>query len=134
MRDGSNQVCQALGEAGLAKFEEYLKSRPAGVLMNQMDERLTWVYGLNADQRTRMSEIFRAEPPEVMKGLVGELTVAALVYPDKLNQWFERQTEVNQDILQKCGLTADQLEIIELMLRSNLSTQKRNVLKLLRKL
>jgi RNA polymerase sigma factor (sigma-70 family) len=133
VRDGSNQVCQVLGEAGLAKFEEYLNSRPAGVLMKQMDERLTSVYGLNADQRARMSEIFRAEPPEVMKGLVGELTVAALVYPDKLNQWFERQTEVNRDILQKCALTPDQLEIIELMQRSNLSTQKRNVLQLLRK-
>jgi hypothetical protein len=99
-----------------------------------MDERLTWVYGLNADQRARMSEIFQAEPPEVMKGLVGELTVAVLVYPEQLNRWFERQSEVNRDILQKGALTPDQLEIIELMLRSNLSTQKRNVLKLLRKL
>jgi hypothetical protein len=135
VRDGSNQVCQALGEAGAAKFEEYLKSRPGEVLMAQLDERLTWVYGLNADQRARMSEIFRTEPPEVMKSLVGELTVAALVYPDKLNRWFESQTEVNRDILQKGAgfLNPDQLEIIELMQRSNLSTQKRNVLQLLRK-
>jgi hypothetical protein len=61
--------------------------------------------------------------------------VAALVYPDKLNRWFESQTEVNRDILQKGAgfLNPDQLEIIELMQRSNLSTQKRNVLQLLRK-
>jgi RNA polymerase sigma factor (sigma-70 family) len=135
-QDGANQVRLALGEAGLAKFEEYVKSRSVEVLMDQLEKHLTVVYALNPDQRSRLTEIIQAEPPEVTHGLAGELTVAALVYPDQLNLWFERQTEVNQDILQRGAgfLTPDQSEILELMQTSNLTTQKRNVLRFLRKL
>ena len=69
-------------------------------------------------------------------GLAGDLTVRALVFPDELQRRFEQQAEVNSQIRQKAAafLAPDQVETLGLMQASNLSTQKRNVLRLLRKL
>lgn len=135
-QDSTNQVCLAVGEAGLAKFEQYDRSYPVRTLVQQFDKQLGVLFPLSAAQRARFSEILRAQPLEVTRGLAGDLTVAVLVHPAQLNHWFERETEVNQGILNSSAgiLSPDQQEILALMQKSNLSTQKRNVLRLLRKL
>lgn len=69
------------------------------------------------------------------RGLAGDFTVQELVFPDELQRRFEQQAEVNGQIRQQAAafLQPDQVEALGLMQASNLSTQKRNVLRLLRK-
>ena len=134
-QESTNLVCLAAGEAGLAKFIDYERSYPVRTLMQQFDRQLGWLYGLNTNQHARLSEIIQAEPREISGGLAGDFTVSVLVYPDQLNHWFERQGEVNQEILRQAAdvLGPDQLEALAQMQRFNMSNQKRNVVRLLRK-
>jgi len=134
-RDGTNQIQLLLGEAGLAKFEECQQTFPARTLVQQFDQQLG-VFPLNAFQRNALSQLIRAEPLDVTAGLAGDLTVRSLVFPEELTQQFNREAEVNAKLLQGAGafLQPDQVESLRLMQAANLSAQKRNALRMLRKL
>jgi RNA polymerase sigma factor (sigma-70 family) len=134
-QDGANQVRLLLGETDWAKFEEYERAFPAQSLVEQFNKQLG-PFPLNAYQLAALSGVIQGEPLEVTSGLVGELTLRALVFPDELQRRFEQQSEVNSRILQKAAefLQPDQVEALRLMQASNLSTQKRNILRMLWKL
>jgi len=87
-------------------------------------------------QDQALARVIEAEPPEVADGLAGDFTVRQLVSPEGLDQSFAAQAESNQRILQAAAgfLSPEQVDALRLMQTSNMSTQKRNVLRLLRKL
>ena len=134
-RDSTNQVRLLLGEPGLAKFEECQQSFPARALVQQFDKQLG-AFPLNAFQRSALSQVILAEPLDVTSGLAGDLTVRSLVFPEELRQRFDQEADANARILQAAGafLTPDQVESLRLMQTFNLSAQKRNALRMLRKL
>ncbi|HWC61076.1 MAG TPA: sigma-70 family RNA polymerase sigma factor [Verrucomicrobiae bacterium] len=134
-RDGTNQIQLLLGEAGLAKFEECQQTFPARALIQQFDKQLG-IFPLDAFQRSALSQLILAEPLDVTSGLAGDLTVRSLVYPEELSQQFNREADVNAKLLQEAGafLKPDQVESLKLMQAANLSAQKRNALRMLRKL
>jgi hypothetical protein len=134
-RDSTNQVQLLLGEAGLAKYEECQQTFPARALVQQFDKQLG-VFPLNTFQRSALSQSILAEPLDVTSGLAGDLTVRSLVFPEELSQQFNQEAEVNARLLQAAGafLNPDQVESLKLMQAANLSAQKRNALRMLRKL
>jgi RNA polymerase sigma factor (sigma-70 family) len=134
-RDGTNQIQLLLGEAGLAKFEECQQTFPARALVQQFDKQLG-VFPLNAFQRSALSQLILAEPLDVTSGLTGDLTVRSLVFPEELSQQFNQEAGVNARVVQEAGafLNPDQVESLKLMQAANLSAQKRNALRMLRKL
>jgi RNA polymerase sigma factor (sigma-70 family) len=134
-RDGTNQIQLLLGETGLAKFAECQQTFPARALVEQFDKQLG-VFPLNAMQRSALYQLILAEPLDVTSGLAGDLTVRSLVFPEELSRQFNQEAGVNAKLLQEAGafLAPDQVESLKLMQTSNLGTQKRNALRMLRKL
>jgi RNA polymerase sigma factor (sigma-70 family) len=134
-RESTNQVQLLLGETGLAKFEECQQTFPARTLVQQFDKQLG-AFPLNAVQRSALSQAIQAEPLDVTSGLAGDLTVRTLVFPEELRQQFDQEADVNSRLLQEAGafLTPEQVESLKVMQTSNLSAQKRNALRMLRKL
>jgi hypothetical protein len=134
-RDSLNQVRLLLGETGRAKFEECQHTFPARALVQQFDKQLG-AFPLNAFQRSALSQVILAEPLDLTSGLAGDFTVRSLVFPEELSQRFDEEAGVNARILQEAGafLTPEQVESLRLMQTSNLSAQKRNALRMLRKL
>jgi hypothetical protein len=133
--DSTNQFRVLLGETGFAKYEECEQTFPARTLVKQFDKQLG-AFPLNALQRSALSQAILAEPLDVTSGLAGDLTVRSLVFPEELNQRFEQEVDVNAKILQEASafLTPEQVESLKLMQTFNLSAQKRNALRMLRKL
>jgi RNA polymerase sigma factor (sigma-70 family) len=133
--DGTNQVRLLLGETGLVKYEECERSYPARSLVEQFDKQLGF-FAIHELQRQRLYDVIAAQPLEVAKGLAGSFTVQELVSPEELNHRFEQQSEANQQILRNAAafLELEQWSALGLMQKHNMSTQKRNVLRMLRRL
>ncbi len=68
-------------------------------------------------------------------GLAGDFTARELVSPDELNRRFEEKLKAGQQILEGASAFLDphQLEALGDMLNQNLSTQKRDILRVLRR-
>jgi RNA polymerase sigma factor (sigma-70 family) len=134
-RNRTNEIRLLLGEDGFAEYQKCNESFPARELVERFDRQLV-AFPITADQRVQFAGLIQAEPFETAKRLAGDFTVEALVYPDKFKERFEQLEEANRRISERASafLTSDQLQEWELMQANNLSTQKRNILRLLRKL
>jgi len=134
IRSATNQVRLALGDDGLARFEEYNQSYPARALVQQFDKQLG-PFPISAYQRAGLSNTIQAEQLDVTRQLAGEIPVELVVHPDEINQRFELQSQINQRILQQAAefLSPDQLKTLALMQTNNLSAQRRGLLRMLRK-
>ncbi len=125
----------SLGEAGFAKYKECEQTYPARALIEQFDKQQGF-YAIHELQRQRLSDLLAAQPPEVVSALVGDWRVADLVSPDGVGQLLEQETAANQQILQGAAafLEPEQVQALGLMQTNNLSSQKRDFLRMLRKL
>jgi len=134
-RDATNQIRLLLGEEGFASYQECQKGFPALALVEQFNKQLG-PFPISIIQQAALARVIEVEPPEVARGLAGDFTVRELVSPDGLDGRFEAQAESNQRILQGAAgfLSPEQVESLRLMQVFNMSAQKRNVLRLLRKL
>lgn len=134
-RDTTNQIRLLLGDAGFAGYQECQKEFPARALVDQFNQQLG-PFPLSAIQSEALARVIEAEPPEVTSGLAGDFTVRELVSPDGLDGRFKAQAESNQQMLQAAAgfLSPEQVESLRLMQVSNMSAQKRTVLRMLRKL
>jgi RNA polymerase sigma factor (sigma-70 family) len=135
IQNGTNQVRVKLGEEGLARFEEDMRSWPARTLVAQFDKQLG-PFPISAYQREGLLKIFQAEPLDMTRQLAGEISVELVVNPEDLNQGFTRQAAANQRILERAAgfLSPEQLEALQAMQADNLSAVKRQILRMLRKL
>ena len=124
-----------LGESGFAKYEACEQSYPARSLVEQFDKQQGF-YAIHELQRQRLLDLLAAQPLDVASSLAGDLTVRDLVVPDALNRLLEQDVAANQQILQGAAafLEPEQVQALGLMQTNNLSTQRRNVLLMLRKL
>jgi RNA polymerase sigma factor (sigma-70 family) len=134
-RDSTNQIQSLLGEAGLAKYEECQQTFPARSLVQQFEKQLG-AFPLNVIQQSALSQLIQAQPLDVTSGLAGDLSVRSLVFPEELDQQFSQEADLNTKLLQEAGtfLTPEQMESLKVMQTANLSAQKRNALRMLRKL
>jgi hypothetical protein len=130
----TNRVHSLLGEAGWQRFQEYERGYPARSLAEQFNKQLG-PFPLSGYRLAALADVIQGEPFDVTRGLTGDFRVRELIVPDELQRRFEQQAEVNGEIRQKAAafLQPDQVEALGQMQASNLSTQKRNVLQLLRK-
>jgi hypothetical protein len=134
-RDTTNRVRLLLGEEGFTRFDECQKEFPVRALVEQFEKQLG-PFPTSAIQREALARVIEAEPREVAESLAGNFTVRQLVSPDGLEGGFQAQTESNERILQAAAgfLSPEQVESLRLMQVSNMSAQKRNVLRMLRRL
>jgi len=135
MANGTNEVRVLLGDAGFDKYEQCERSYPARSLVDQLDKQLGF-YAVHALQRHRLYDIIAAQPFDVTDGLAGSFTVQELVSPEELSRSLAQRTEANQQILSSAAafLEPQQLDALGMMQTNNMSTQKRNVLRMLRRL
>lgn len=135
IQNGTNQVRLELGEEGLAKFEEDTRSYPAQTLVAQFDRQLG-PFSISAYQRAGLLNILQAEPLDMTRQLAGDISVELVVNPEALDQGFAQQAAANQIILEKAAglLAPDQLEALQAMQANNLSAEKQQILRMLRKL
>jgi RNA polymerase sigma factor (sigma-70 family) len=131
----TNQLRTLTGDEGLKKFEEYTQTYPARALVDQFNKQLG-PWPINAEQQAQLRSIIEAEPMDVTRGFIGDINMASCVDLENMNRQFELQANANQRILQKAAdfLSPDQLEGLALMQNHNMSAQRRNLLRLLRKL
>jgi len=134
IRNATNQVRLVLGDEGFAKFEEYNRTWPAQALLAQFDKQLG-PFPISAYQRAGLANILQSEPLDATRQLAGEIPVELVVHPEEIAQRFDMQSEINQRILQRSAelLSADQLETLALMQTNNLTAQRRDILRMLRK-
>ena len=134
-QNGKNAVRSKLGEEGLAKFEDYTSSYPSRTLVAQFNRQLG-PFPLSAFQRAGLIKIFQSEPAEMTRQLVGEIPAEMVVHPELLDQRFEEQAAANQRIREKATgmLSSEQLEALATMQAKNLSAEKQNILRMMRKL
>jgi RNA polymerase sigma factor (sigma-70 family) len=134
-QEAQNQVRELLGDENMASFAQCNSNFPARTLGAQFDRQLGF-FALADDQRQKLREVLEAEPNDVMAGLAGDFTVRELVLPEEMDQRLGRQKEVNQDILQQASqfLSPEQVEALSIMQESNLSIQRRGILRCLRTL
>jgi hypothetical protein len=132
---GTNQVRLLLGEIGLAKYDECERSFPARSLVEQFDKQLGF-YAIHEIQRKRLHDVIAAQPSEIARGLAGVFTMRELVLPEELNRSFAQKTETNQQILRSAAnfLEPEQLQALGNMQANNMSAQKRDILRALRRL
>ena len=132
--DFTNRVQSLLGEADWPKLLEYESRFPARSLAEQFNQQLG-PFPLSGYQLAALSDVIQGEPVDVTRGLAGEFSIREVVFPDELQRRFEQQAQVNGEIREKAAafLQPDQVEALGLMQSRNLSTQKRNVLRQLRK-
>jgi hypothetical protein len=124
-----------LGDENMASFAQCNSNFPALSLGAQFDRQLGF-FALSDDQRQRLLQVLNTEPNDVMAGLAGDFNVRELVLPEEMDQQLERQKQVNQDILQQASqfLSPEQVEALSVMQESNLSVQRRGILRFLRNL
>ena len=134
-QEALNQVRELLGDENMASFAQCNSNFPAQALSAQFDRQLGF-FALADDQRQKLQAVLEAEPNDVMAGLAGDFAVRQLVLPEEMEQQLERQKEVNQDILQQASqfLSPEQVEALSIMQESNLSVQRRGILRCLRTL
>ena len=134
-QEAQNQVRELLGDENMASFAQCNNNFPARTLSAQFDRQLGF-FALADDQRQKLREVLEAEPNDIMAGLTGNFTVRELVLPEEMDQQLQRQKEVNQDILQQASqfLSPEQVEALSIMQESNLSVQRRGILRCLRTL
>ena len=125
---------QTVREAGLTPDVDAAPDAGAA-LVQQFDKQLG-PFPLSAIQREALARVIEAEPPDVARGLAGDFTVRQVVSPEGLDGRFEEQTGSNQRILQAAAafLSPEQVDSLRLMQTFNMSDQKRNALRMLRKL
>lgn len=133
--NAQDQIRALLGETGFAKYEACERSYPVRTLVEQFDKQLGF-FAIHELQRQRLFDLLAAQPPEVAAALAGDFTVRDLVVPDALNQRFANEVAANQQILQAAAafLEPEQVQALGLMQTHNLSSQRRAVLRMLRKL
>jgi RNA polymerase sigma factor (sigma-70 family) len=131
----TNQVRSLVGVENAARLEEGGRSFPARSLADQFDHQLGF-FGLKAEQRQRLRELFATVPDEVAQGLAGDFTLRELVYPEELDQRFTREKEANQRILRQAAefLEPNNVEALALMQAYNLAAHQQTALQMLRKL
>lgn len=129
-----DQLRSLLGGSDFTKYEEYERSLPAHTLVEQFDKQLGF-FAIHELQRQRLFDLLAAQPPEVASAMAGDITVHDMVFPDALKERFAQQHAANQQILQAATafLEPEQLQAFGLMQTNNLSTQRRNVLRMLRR-
>jgi hypothetical protein len=105
------------------------------LLTEQFDKQQGFL-SIHELQRQRLFDLLAGQPPEVGSALAGEMRVRHVVLQDAFNHRFELEQAANQQILDAAAtfLEPDQLQALSSMQNSNLSTHKRNVLRLLQKL
>jgi hypothetical protein len=133
--DRTNEIRSLLGERGFAEYEKCNETYPARELTEQLDRQLGRLLPITPEQRAQFAAVIQAEPSEIGLKLAGIFTVESLVYPEKFRSRFDQMEEANQRIYQKAAvfLTPDQLDELKLMQANNVTTQKRNILRMLRK-
>jgi RNA polymerase sigma factor (sigma-70 family) len=134
-QDAKNQVRSLVAQEGLAKWDECSRSFPARSLGDQFDRQLGF-FGLKADQRQQLRDLFASVSDEVAQGLAGDFTVRQLVYPEELDRRFAQEKETNQRILEQAAtfLEPNSVDALALMQAFNLSAHQRTALQVLRKL
>jgi RNA polymerase sigma factor (sigma-70 family) len=134
IRNATNQVRLALGDEGFAKLQEYNRTWPARSLLDQFDKQLG-PFPVSAYQRAGLANIVQAEQLDATRELTGDISVTLVVHPEELAQRFELQSQINQRILQRSAdlLSPDQLETLALMQTNNLTAQRGEILRMLRK-
>jgi RNA polymerase sigma factor (sigma-70 family) len=120
-----SQLQALLGDAGLARFEQYSAEIPARTTVTLLDSQLGGS-PLSDEQGVRLLQVIKAEPYDVMQGITGAPDKAFLGSQTDIDNFLRRVAASNQRILQQAGgfLTPSQLNALDGVLNKAIEARK----------
>jgi hypothetical protein len=119
------QLKDILGDAGLARYNEFNAQLPAQTTVKLLNEQLA-DGGLNADQGARLLQVVAAEPYNATHGITGELDSAYFGSQSEIDQHLQQVQQSNQRIYDQAAsfLNAQQLAALATLQSNTLNAQK----------
>ena len=120
-----SQLRELLGNEGLARFKEYSDEIPGRTTVSMLNGQLG-ENQLDPNQSTRLIQLVKAEPAELMHGITGAPDKVFLGSQPDIDHFLQQVAEANQRILQQAGgfLTPDQLTSLTSVLTKSIDTRK----------
>ena len=114
-----------LGETGLARFKEFNDGIPGRATLELLNNELRGNPITDA-QRASLLQIIKAEPYDLMHGILGEVDKAFLGSEEDVADYLQKVTQSNQHILQQAGdfLNPDQLAALNAVLTNGINTRR----------
>jgi hypothetical protein len=120
-----SQLHELLGDEGLARFKEYSDEIPGRITVSMLNSQLG-DNQLNSNQSTRLIQLVKAEPADLMHGITGAPDKVFLGSQPEIDHFLQQIAEANQRIVQQAGgfLTPDQLTSLNSVLTKAIDTRK----------
>lgn len=120
--DLEQHLQSVLGEAGCARLIAYTHEFPAQATIALLNGQLG-ANQLNDDQTTRLSQIVKAEPYDLTRGISGDWDPAFWGPQEYIDDHLQQVGESNQRILQQAGgfLTPDQMAALTTVLTNGVN-------------
>jgi len=129
-----SQLYALLGDAGMARFQEYSAEIPARTTLTLLNTQLGDT-PLSADQNAQLLQVIKAEPADLTMGITGAPDKAFLGSQADINNFLQQVAQSNQRILQQAGsfLTPDQLAALNALLTKAVETRQLQAAALIQK-
>jgi RNA polymerase sigma factor (sigma-70 family) len=119
------QLRSLLGDAGIARFAEFSQELPGRAALELLNPQLE-SNPLSDEQSARLIQVMKAEPRELMTGLIGSPDLAFLGSQAEIDSFLQRVADSNQHIVQQAGnfLTPEQTSALSTVLSNSITTRK----------
>jgi RNA polymerase sigma factor (sigma-70 family) len=121
----ANQVRSLLGDTGFARWAEFSQELPGRTAAELLRSELG-SQPLNEEQAARLIQAVKAEPRELMTGLLGSPDMAFLGSQVDIDNFLQRVADSNQRIVQQASsfLTPEQTSVLSTVLSNSITTRK----------
>jgi hypothetical protein len=129
-----SQLYALLGDAGMARFQEYSAEIPGRTTVTLLNTQLGDT-PLSAEQSAQLLQVVKAEPADLTMGITGAPDKAFLGSQADIDSFLQRVAGSNQHILQQAAgfLTPDQLASLETILTKAIEARKLQAAALIQK-
>ena len=119
------QLRSLLGDAGFARYAEFSQELPGRATLALLSPQLE-SNPLSDEQGARLIQLVKAEPRELMTGLLGSPDMAFLGSQADIDSFLQRVADSNQHILEQASsfLTPEQTGTLSAVLSNSITTRK----------
>ena len=116
------QLLPLLGEKGCARFQEFQAELPPRAVISLLEGELG-ASQLNEDQKTKLFQVIKSEPFDLIRGAYGDWDPAFWGSQEYIDKHLSQVAESNQRILQQAGtfLKPDQLNVFSMVLSNGIT-------------
>ena len=121
----SARVHALLGDAGFARYEEFSQELPGRAMVGLLSPQLE-SNPLTPDQTASLIQVVKAQPRELMTGLLGSPDMAFLGSQADIDAFLQRVADSNQRIVEQASafLTPEQTDALGSVLSNSITTRK----------